>query len=351
MPAISKGNSMNLARKMPLASVLALTMTLPALAGVTVNSPVNNTDVTSPFTLNASASTCSSTNVVTMGYSFDSSSDTTVISGQSINKSLSASTGAHTLHVKAWGPNGASCVTSIAVTVKAGTSSSESSSIPSTADVVSSIEVLGGWRATHDTGGPGSSSGSMSVVSSPSLYGSSRRFVTSFSSSGDERYSISFSDNVDAENLFYDAWIYLTSSSSKLGNLEFDVNQVMPDGKTALIGFQCDGYSGEWAYNVNKGSASSVRPSWVSKSGTHCNPRSWSINKWHHVQASFSRNSSGTVTYHSIWLDGVQTSINTQAFVAADLGWAPIVNTQFQVDGIGSGTVTAYVDHLTVSMW
>jgi hypothetical protein len=311
---------------------------------------VNNTDVTSPFTLNATASTCSSTNVVTMGYSFDSSSDTTVISGQSINKSLSSSTGAHTLHVKAWGPNGASCVTSISITVKASTSSSESL-IPSTADVVSSIEVLSGWRATHDSGGPGSSTGSMSIVSSPSLYGSSRKFVTSFSNNGDERYSKSFSDNTDAENLFYDAWVYLTSSSSKIGNLEFDINQVMANGNTALIGFQCDGYSGEWAYNVNKGSAGSPKPAWVSKSGTHCNPRSWSINKWHHIKASFSRNSSGTVTYHSIWFDGTETPINTQAFVGADLGWAPVVVTQFQVDGLGSGTVTAYVDHLTVSMW
>jgi hypothetical protein len=341
---------MNLARNLTLASVFALTMTLPALAGVTVNSPSNDTDVTSPFTLNASASTCSSSSVVTMGYSFDSSSDTTVIKGQSIDQSISSSTGGHTLHVKAWGQNGASCVTSISITVKSGTTSSESI-IPSSADIVSHIQALSSWQSAHDTGGPGSSSGSTAIVSSPSLYGSTRRFVTSFSNNGDERFSKSFSDNVGAENLFYDAWVYLTSSSSKIGNLEFDVNQVMLDGKTALIGFQCDGYSGEWAYNVNKGTASSPRPSWVSKSGTHCNPRSWSINKWHHVQASFSRNSTGTVTYHAIWLDGVETSLNVSAFVGADLGWAPVVNTQFQIDGVGSGTVTAYVDNLTVSMW
>jgi hypothetical protein len=342
---------MNLARNLTLASVLALTMTVPALAGVTVNNPSNNTDVTSPFTLNASASTCSSTSVVSMGYSFDSSSDTTVFKGQSLDTSISSSTGGHTLHVKAWGQNGAACVTSISITVKAGATSSESI-IPSTADVVSSIEALSGWRAAHDTGGPGSSSGSMTTVSSPALYGSSRKFVTSFSNSGDERYSISFSDNIDAKNLFYDAWVYLTSSSSKIGNLEFDVNQVMPNGQTALIGIQCDGYSGEWAYNVNKGSASSSKMAWVGKSGTHCNPRSWSINKWHHVQASFYRSSTGTVTYHSIWLDGVQTTLNVQAFTAADLGWAPIINTQFQVDGLGSsGTITTYVDHLTVSAW
>ena len=341
---------MNLARNFTLASVFALTMTLPALAGVTVNSPANDTDVTSPFTLNASASTCSSSSVVTMGYSFDSSSDTTVIKGQSIDTSVSSSTGGHTLHVKAWGQNGATCVTSLSITVEAGSTSSESI-VPSSADIVSHIQSLSGWAAAHDTGGPGSSSGSTAIVSSPSLYGSTRRYITSFSNNGDERFSKSFSDNVNAENLFYDSWVYLTSSASKIGNLEFDVNQVMPDGKTALIGFQCDGYSGEWAYNVNKGTAGSPRPSWVSKSGTHCNPRSWSIDKWHHVQASFTRNSTGTVTYHAIWLDGVETSLNVSAFVGADLGWAPVVNTQFQIDGVGSGTVTAYVDNLTVSMW
>jgi hypothetical protein len=285
-----------------------------------------------------------------MGYSFDSSTNTTVIKGQSIDTSISSSTGGHTLHVKAWGENGAACVTSIAITVKAGSSSGESL-IPSTADIVSHIQALSGWQAAHDSGGPGSSSGSMTIVSSPALYGSTRRFISSFSDSGDERFSISFSDNVNAENLFYDAWVYLTSSSSKIGNLEFDANQVMPNGQTALIGFQCDGYSGEWAYNVNKGSAGSSRPAWVGKSGTHCDPRSWSQDKWHHVQASFSRNSSGTVTYRSIWLDGTESSLNVQAFVAADLGWAPVVNTQFQIDGIGNGTVTAYVDNLTVSMW
>ncbi|MGA8087874.1 MAG: hypothetical protein WCA10_11235 [Terracidiphilus sp.] len=342
---------MNLARSITLASILALTMTLPALAGVTVNSPSNDTDVSSPFTLNASASVCSSTSVVSMGYSLDSSSDTTVFKGQSINTSISSSTGGHTLHVKAWGQNGASCVTSIAITVKAGSTSSESI-IPSTADIVSSIEALNGWKAAHDSGGPGSSSGYMSLVSSPSLYGSARKFVTSFSNSGDERYSKSFSDNVDAKNLFYDTWVYLTSSSSKIGNLEFDVNQVMPNGQTVLIGVQCDGYSGEWAYNVNKGSAGSPKMAWVGKSGTHCNPRSWSVDKWHHVQASFYRSSGGTITYHSVWLDGVQSTLNVQAFGAADLGWDPIINTQFQVDGLGSsGTVTAYLDALKVSAW
>jgi len=342
---------MKIFRSLTVACFFVLALTVPALAGVIVNSPVNNNTVTSPFTLTASAATCSSVSVVTMGYSFDSSTTNTVFNGQSINHSVSSSTGTHTLHVKAWGPNGAACVTSVVITVQAGAASADSI-IPSSADVVSYIQSLTGWSHAHDTGGPGSSSGTTAIVSSPSLYGNTRSFVTSFSNNGDERYSIAFSDNVDAKNFFYDTWVYLTSSSSKIANLEFDVNQVMPNGQTVLMGVQCDGYSGLWAYTVNTGSASSVKPKWVGKSGTSCNPRSWSQNKWHHLQASFYRSSTGTITYYSVWVDGVENKLNVQAFGAANLGWAPVIQTQFQVDGLGtSGTVTVYMDNLTVSAW
>jgi hypothetical protein len=344
---------MNFSRALVTASSLAAIMTIPAMAGVTVNSPSNNSDVSSTFTLSASAATCSSQNVATMGYSFDSSSDTTVIKGQTIDASIASGSGTHTLHVKAWGDNGSSCVTDVVLKVSsaAGTETSESI-VPSDAVQVSSIQALSSWAFAHDTGGPGSSSGSTSMVSSPSLYGNTRRFVTSYSNGGDERYSTSFADNTGDTNFFYDAWVYLTSSASNIANLEMDVNQVMANGQTVLIGVQCDGYSGEWAYTVNKGSASNPKPTWVGKSGTSCNPRAWSRNAWHHVQAYYTRDDSGNITYHSVWLDSVESTINETVFGAASLGWGPTINTQFQVDGLGSsGTTTVYVDSLTISRW
>ena len=348
LSSLKEGISVNFLGRLTLGSSVILTLAVPALAGVTVDSPVNNTDVSSPFTLSASASTCSSQNVASMGYSFDSSSDTAIFYQQSIDASVAASTGAHTLHVKAWGDNGASCVTDVAVTIK----SSATSVIPSTADPVSSIQSLGGWQMAHDSGTPGASSGYMTLVTSPSLYGSSRQFVTDFTDNGGERYSLSFSDNVDAENFFYDGWIYLTSSASNLANLEFDINQTMPNGQTVLTGVQCSGWSGAWQYTANEGSANSPKPTWVTKSGTSCNPQKWSQNTWHHVQAYTSRDSSGSVTYHSVWLDGVEIPLNATVNGAADLGWGPVVNTQFQVDGDGSsGHVTAYLDELQISMW
>lgn len=345
---------MKIAQKVSLVISAIFAASVPAMAGVTVNSPASIATVSSPFKLSATASTCSSSSVVTMGYSFDSSTNTTVFKSQSIDTSISATSGGHTLHVKAWAGNGIVCVKDVSINVSSSSTTSSSSptdSIPSSADSVSNIEVLGGWSGKHDSGGAGSSSGYTKTVSSPSQYGSSREFVTSFSNNGTERYSVAFSDNTSAENFFYDGWVYFTSSVTKLANLELDINQTMPNGQTALIGVQCDGWTGNWAYNVNTGSASSPRPHWQSVSGTSCNPATWKQYSWHHVQFSLTRNNSGTVYYRSIWLDGKQTTLNKSAFVAADLGWGPVVNTQFQIDGRGNGTVTAYLDSLKISMW
>lgn len=348
---------MNIPRNLLIACCAVAAFSVPALAGVTINEPADNSDVSAPFKLSASASTCSGQSVNSMGYSFDSSSDTTVIKAQSIDQSIDSSTGTHTLHVKAWGDKGASCVEDVVIDVKSGGStssggSSNSSEVPSDAKTVSNIQALGGWQKSHDSGGSGSSSGSSSMVSSPSLYGGTRRFETSFSNNGDERYSISFADDVNAQNFFYDAWVYFTSSVSKIGNLELDINQVMADGKTLLVGVQCDGYTGHWAYTANTGSASDVKPKWLTASNTACNPRNWGTDKWHHVQYSFSRDTSGTITYESVWLDGVESKINAKAFGAADLGWGPTINTQFQVDGYGgSGSSTVYLDALKISRW
>lgn len=345
---------MNLFRRIAFVPAVMLALTVPAFAGVTVNSPSNDTTVSSPFTLSAYATSCGSESVVSMGYSFDSSSNAAVVYAQSIDKSVSSSTGTHILHVKAWAPGGIVCVKDVTINVTSSITASTTStttSVPSYANTVTDLQVLN-WSAAHDSGASGSASGYTDLVSSPSLYGTTRRTITSFTNNGAERYSSTFSDNTSAENFFYDGWVYLTSSSSMLANLEFDINQVMSNGETVLTGIQCDGWSGTWAYTANEGSASSPKPHWVKASGTACNPQKWSTYKWHHIQFSLSRDNSGYVTYHSVWLDGVQTNLNAKVFGGANLGWGKINNTQFQVDGYGSsGHVTAYFDHLKISSW
>jgi hypothetical protein len=330
------------------ALLFGITAVTPAVATVTVSSPGNGADVSSPFTLSANASTCSSQTVTAMGYSFDNSTDTIIVDSTYINTEVSGGTGAHTLHVKAWGNQGASCVTDVSITVTL----AANAVIPSDASSVSSIESLSNWIAAYDSAsGSGTASGTMGIVDSPSQNGHSREFLTTFTNSGGERYSVVFGDDETAANFFYEGWIYLSNASSQIGNLELDLNQTMENGRTVIFGFQCDGYTSTWDYTRNAGSPTAPSDQWV-HSAAYCNPRTWSRNVWHHVQIYYSRDNSGNVTYHAVWLDGLEQSINSTVNSAFALGWGPVLLTNFQVDGLGAGgSPIAYLDNLTVSRW
>jgi hypothetical protein len=70
------------------------------------------------------------------------------------------------------------------------------------------------------------------------------------------------------------------------------------------------------------------------------------------VQVSYSRDDAGNVTYHSVWLDGVEAPINQTVNSDFDLRWAPVLIANFQVDGLGAiGSSTLYLDDLTLYRW
>lgn len=345
---------MNTITKLSLSSSLLASMAIPAFAGVTVSSPYNGESVGSPFTLSASASNCSSQSIAAMGYSLDSSTDTKIVYDNAVNASVSSGGGQHTLHVKAWGNSGAVCVADVSINVggAAAAQPASSAAVPANSDKVSNIEVLDNWKAVHDTGTPGWSSGAMSLTTSPSLSGSARKFVTSYSGYGGERYQVSFGDDDTSTNFLYDAYFYIENSASGIANLEMDMNQVMPNGQTVIYGFQCDGWAGTWDYTANHGTPQNPKDQWVHTSA-HCNPREWKPNTWHHIQISYSRNSSGYVTYHYVIFDGAKSNINATVLSAFALGWSRTLLTNLQVDGAssGSGSSTVILDQLNVSRW
>jgi hypothetical protein len=337
------------------ASAIFASLAIPAFAGVTVASPTAGESVNTSFTLSASASTCSSQQVGTMGYSWDSSSSTTTSSGNSISKTVSApSTGTHTLHVKAWGLNGAACVSDVTIAVNGAvaTSTSGALSAPSTATKVSALQALSTWKGKHDAGTPGSSSGTMTMTGSPSKSGNARKFFTSFNDYGGHRYSASIADDVNAKNFLYDGWVFLQNTAGTVANIEMDLNQVMSNGLTVIFGFQCSKWTGTWDYTANGGTASNPVDKWV-HSAAKCSPTNWAQNTWHHVQIRYSRDDSGYVTYQSVALDGAVQTINAKVFSAFKLGWAPIILTNFQIDGAlsGSGSSTVYLDNLAIYRW
>src|SRR6202000_2592405 len=115
-----------------------LASAVPAVADVTLNSPGQNAKDVSPFWLSATASPCSSQPVAAMGYSFDDSANTSIVYSTSLSATINAATGTHVLHIKSWGNQGASCVTSVNVTVVP----SPTSTLPSYAIKVTGIQTL-----------------------------------------------------------------------------------------------------------------------------------------------------------------------------------------------------------------
>jgi hypothetical protein len=85
--------------------------------GVSVSSPANDAPISSTFTLVANSATCSLQPVLAMGYSFDSGATSFVIAN-SMNGSVTAPSGAQTLHVKSWGNQGAGCDTDVALNIE-----------------------------------------------------------------------------------------------------------------------------------------------------------------------------------------------------------------------------------------
>jgi hypothetical protein len=350
---------MKLMQNLSLACLALMAAAIPAVAQTVITSPANGSQVSSPFTLNMTASTCSSQPVTAVGYSLDNSSNTSSWPVQYINGPVAAPSGWHTLHVKVWNGAGAVCVTDVSIDVDAtpatntaSGSSGSTSIIPAGAVNVSSIQTLGNWITIHDGGTSGSSSGTTNLASSPSMTGTSRLFANQFNNFGGQRYSVQFDDDANSQNFFYDAWVYIAGSAAGFSNLEFDLDQTMPNGQTVIMGFQCDSWIQRWDYAVNGGSPTSPNDTWL-HSYAPCNLQSWTPNQWHHVQIYFSHNESGWVTYHSVWLDGAEQDLNFTVFSGYELGWGPAIVTNFQIDGNSSGTTwgNVYLDEVTVHRW
>lgn len=284
-----------------------------------------------------------------MGYSFDNSTYTAIVHATSVNTAVSAAVGAHVLHVKSWGVSGAACVTDVPVTIVP----LPLTWVPSWAKVSKEIQSWTGWKETFDTGtgSGGSSAGATSVTSSLSLSGYARKFTTSYTNYGGERYWINFGNDSAPQNFLYDTWLYIASPSGGIANIEMDMNEVIWNGDTVIYGVQCDGYSNTWDYTANTGTRANYNDTWL-HSNAWCNPRVWSANQWHHIQIAYSRDSSGYVTYKAIWFDGIEQDIYKTVPSAFSLNWGPALLTNFQIDGLGTyGSATVYLDHLTVYRW
>ncbi len=328
-------------------TIALLLCAMPALANVNVISPSNGSMVASPFGISATATPCSSQAIVAMGWSLDNSSNTAIVNGALLNAQVGSGNGAHVVHFKSWGAQGAVCTADVPVNVVP----PALAAVPVASLVVGKIQSLTNWQAVSDSASGGNQAwGTTQIIGAPAASGAGREFVSHYSNYSGERYFVSFGADTAADNFLYDAWIYLNGTGD-IANIEMDMNQTMPNGQTAIYGVQCDGFSNTWDYTFNGGSPTNPSDQWR-HSYAKCNPQTWSPYTWHHVQINYSRDSAGNVTYKTIWFDNVENPVWITVPSAFALGWSPVLLTNFQVDGLGgSGTSTVYMDNLTVYRW
>lgn len=92
-------------------------LNITATGDIVVTTPANNATVTSPFSLQATSTSCQGQPTASMAYSFDDQTDTIFSGATSINTSASTTSGAHLLRVKAWGNSGSFCEMDLNLTV------------------------------------------------------------------------------------------------------------------------------------------------------------------------------------------------------------------------------------------
>ena len=352
---------------LPLLAVLSGVSVTSALASttvaITVASPTNGTTTTSPVLVKAHNVGCNGVVPSAFGFSIDNSATMTWgATAYDIDVTQQAiSTGKHTIHFKAWS-NGQICpVVNSTINVTGSSSGSSGSgssgsgssggtsvSIPSNAVASADLDTLGNWTGEHDSGTPGSSKGSMVYPAKTPVYDDAREFYMTYTDHGGERWHISFAKDANSTHFVMDSYVYVVNPD-QLANLELDLNQVMPNGKTVVIGTQCSVYSKtwEWAYYTSA-------YHWHS-SNISCNPTMWSANTWHHIQLGFHRDSNGVVTHDWVIFDGQQSSFSGAVSQASKaMGWASAtLLMNVQVDGYSksSGSVTIYMHKLNYYRW
>jgi hypothetical protein len=277
-----------------------------------------------------------------------------VTGGNATNGSISSS-GLYTAPSKAPQPS----TVTITATSAADTSIAKSlvvtlvaptSRIPANAVASADLDAATNWQWNHDAGTPGSSQGSTTYpVAGVSSDNKAREFYMTYTSHGGEIYHVSFGADQKATHFVYDTYVYVVDPS-QLQNLEMDMNHVMPDGRTIILGMQCSSISDTWEYVYVSGGHPHWRPSNLA-----CNPMTWSAKTWHHIQIASHHDNSGNATYDWVSIDGKYGDFqNATVADALSLGWAKgsmLIN--FQIDGESktSGSNTIYTDKLIVWRW
>jgi hypothetical protein len=275
-----------------------------------------------------------------------------VVSGASLNTTLTLSSGTYNAAVTEWDNCGGASSTPVKFTV--------SGTAPSAAKTLSDLQAKQGWKgygelppkyAICSSCGTGLSWSMTPGISSPSVSGKAAKFtiagtvpyadvlwnnhlIGDNSSQGLPDSSHTLVQTL--HNFTYDAYFY-GNDLSLSENIEFDIGQFF-NGMGFMFGTQCQIVNGQvWGIWNNAGK-------WVPTS-IPCKPKS---NAWNHVVIQFERTSGNQMLYKSITLNGITSTINkSYAPFSAPGWWGVAIN--FQLDGnYKLSDYSVYVDKLNL---
>lgn len=336
------------------ATYTSMSITVGATSGVRVSSPTSGSQVGSPVSYVASATTSScSKGVASMGVYVDNQL-TKVVNGASMNTTVPMGSGTHNTVVEEWDYCGGAAYTPVKVTVAGGGG-----------HVISNIQASSGWKSWGELSPSyaicswpcaGVTWSMTQNVGSPSMTGKATEFYLGGSKPySDVLYSIPLLGQGSTQgipdsnhtllptihNFTYDAY-FLPTNLAVTQVLEFDVSMYF-NGLSLIWGQQCrvvGGYTWDIWDNINA--------KWVS-TGIPCKPVN---NAWNHVTIQMQRESDNWLLFQSITLNGVTTPVNRyyQASSAPSGWWGVTVN--YQMDGNSSQKpYSTYLDGFSLTYW
>jgi hypothetical protein len=331
------------------AALVGLSMTAAAV-NVTVSTPGNNQQVSSPFTLTANAT--SQYQIVGWHVYLDGNNVFTAGVTNSITATITASAGNHQIVTRAWDSSGAygSFTETVMVTSGGGGGGGGGGNglptPPPGAIVFNNIDDRSNWSTCHDpscAGGSGEGTYWMAQdQQNPSRDGTATEFYNS-GSWANSLWTQKLGANNNVHNFLWDFWIYVDSESQTYGQaLEFDAFQFV-NGYNYMMGSQCDYGGGKWdTWNETTGH-------WIPTSLT-CTK--FSPNTWHHIQWYMTTNTSAhTYTYVTLVIDGSGHSINYTGHALYN-GWGNNLGVQWQLDdNAAGGGYEEWTDKSTLTVW
>ena len=335
------------------AAVLFSICCLAAIAGaqVTVTAPAANASVTSPFQVTASAK---STHPITTFRIYLDNASVYSVSGSTINKSLTASTGSHFLVLQAWDSSGNVIKASRTITVtKPSSPPPDPSPTPTPAPtprpiVLNEIQQATGWQtcgACGDSGGDGALASYSMIrgITFPTLSGSSAEFkIGGTQPFANGYWFIGHQAPTRAfKSLRYEFDLYIPAGMENLPQaIEFEIQQ--------KLGGRVYNFAWQAVYPGNRWRVFNYTTRVWEDSGVAF--QRFTAGTWHHIAADFHDDSTTHIAYHdALTIDGVRHALHITHTGTPSSSGTKFTNA-FQLDLNGSAAdYKVYVDNMKIT--